>query len=440
MKRSRRHFLRWAGSVGLAGLAGCNANEPSEATPTEAPTPTPTTSLTRSPTTTPTSTERPAEESCAATEPETPSSDNEWWPKSLHDHNNTQHNPETIGPRDEVGARWRFETGGEIRSSPVVANGSVYVGSQDGQLYALDMVTGDKEWALETGGAVVSSPSVVDEAVYIGSTDGSVYAVDTDRGEQLWRSDTGATVRSSPTVEHPLWRDSGVLAIGNDAGTAFILNAKTGEQEWRNSAPGSIVATPLLTYERGGSDLWVEFGTTSGESWGHDVGRDSWFRWRDADGPIHSSISAAFGQQAAEPVYYGADDGIMRKRVGPGEEGAWDYETGGKIRSSPAITENPAIVYFGSHDNLIYAVDAENGEQRWTYETDGRVESSPAATANTIYVGSEDNHIYAIDAETGEEMWNFRTGGSVVTSPAVVNGSVFVGSDDGHVYALTACQ
>jgi outer membrane protein assembly factor BamB len=63
-----------------------------------------------------------------------------------------------------------------VISSPAVANGVVYVGSDDGNLYALNARTGVKLWSYATGGAVFSSPAVANGVVYVGSDDGNVYA------------------------------------------------------------------------------------------------------------------------------------------------------------------------------------------------------------------------------------------------------------------------
>ncbi len=79
---------------------------------------------------------------------------------------------------DEAGTlKWRFETGSEVNSSPVVTSDTVYVGSEDGFLYALDKETGDLKWKFQTGSEVNSSPAVSGDTVYVGSEDGYVYAV-----------------------------------------------------------------------------------------------------------------------------------------------------------------------------------------------------------------------------------------------------------------------
>jgi outer membrane protein assembly factor BamB len=57
------------------------------------------------------------------------------------------------------GVRWKFKTRGRVYSSPAVAGGVVFVGSTDGNLYAIDAATGAERWKFATQGRVVSSPA-----------------------------------------------------------------------------------------------------------------------------------------------------------------------------------------------------------------------------------------------------------------------------------------
>jgi len=73
--------------------------------------------------------------------------------------------------------KWKYATGSEVNSSPAVANGVVYAGSQNGTFYALRASTGRKRWSYGTGGQVQSSPAVANGVVYFDSFDGNVYAL-----------------------------------------------------------------------------------------------------------------------------------------------------------------------------------------------------------------------------------------------------------------------
>ena len=77
---------------------------------------------------------------------------------------------------------WNYTTGGSVDSSPAVVNGVVYIGSDDGNVYALNAANGAELWNYTTGGYVDSSPAVVTGVVYIGSDDGNVYALNAANG------------------------------------------------------------------------------------------------------------------------------------------------------------------------------------------------------------------------------------------------------------------
>lgn len=87
---------------------------------------------------------------------------------------------------------WTHTTGDGVRSSPAVVDGTVYIGSWDEKVYALDAATGTPRWTYTTGGAVYSSPAVMDGTVYIGSHDTKVYALDAATGTPRWIHTTGS--------------------------------------------------------------------------------------------------------------------------------------------------------------------------------------------------------------------------------------------------------
>ena len=111
--------------------------------------------------------------------------------------------PATIGlemaPR-QIQPGWKFKTDGPVYSSPVVADGIVFCGSNDGRLYALFAATGEKRWEFKTGGAVCSSPVVAEGTVYFGSLDGNIYQLDANSGEKYWWFRTNNEIATSPAL------------------------------------------------------------------------------------------------------------------------------------------------------------------------------------------------------------------------------------------------
>jgi hypothetical protein len=82
-------------------------------------------------------------------------------------------------PTRVIVAKWKFETNGQIDSSPAIdPDGTVYVGSDDGNLYAIDPETGFEKWRFLTGAEIQSSPAVgSDGTIYFGSLDNNFYAL-----------------------------------------------------------------------------------------------------------------------------------------------------------------------------------------------------------------------------------------------------------------------
>ena len=125
--------------------------------------------------------------------------------------------------------RWRFQTGRSISSSPAVAGDTVYVGSQDGGLYAIQTDAPKMRWRFRTGDAVFSSPVVDSGVVYFGSSDHNVYAIGTD-GKKIWNYKTGDAVNGR------LLFANGVVYANSDA--LYALDAAKGTPVWRFAADG----------------------------------------------------------------------------------------------------------------------------------------------------------------------------------------------------------
>jgi outer membrane protein assembly factor BamB len=89
---------------------------------------------------------------------------------------------------------WTFKTEGGVFGLPLATRDTVYVGSDDRRLYAIDRATGKERWRFETGDWVRSTPVAADGVVYFGSWDGHLYALDAESGKEKWRCQTGRWV------------------------------------------------------------------------------------------------------------------------------------------------------------------------------------------------------------------------------------------------------
>jgi len=127
---------------------------------------------------------------------------------------------------------WSFAHGKETEatfSTPAVADGQVFFGSPDGNLYALDAESGEAHWTVETGSAITSSPVVTDEAVFVGNQHGQIYAIERQSGNQRWTVslETGGQVRAAPAAA------GGTLYVATTAGTIYAISIHNGSQRWK---------------------------------------------------------------------------------------------------------------------------------------------------------------------------------------------------------------
>src|SRR5262249_55259447 len=110
-----------------------------------------------------------------------------------------------------------------VFSSPAVANGVVYVGGADHNVYALDASTGAKLWSFPTGGFIDHcSPAVANGVVYIGSGDGKVDALDATSRTKLWTFTTGGGGTASPAVAN------GTVYVGSNDGKVYAFDLAGG--------------------------------------------------------------------------------------------------------------------------------------------------------------------------------------------------------------------
>ena len=97
---------------------------------------------------------------------------------------------------------WTYDAGEPIESSAAIADGVAYVGSQAGDLHAVNIADGSLKWKYKASpdGIGESSPAVAGGRVFIGDLSGMVHAVDAATGKVAWTFKTDAEVKSSPVV------------------------------------------------------------------------------------------------------------------------------------------------------------------------------------------------------------------------------------------------
>jgi len=335
---------------------------------------------------------------------------------------------------------WKFETGAEVWSSPAIgSDGTLYVGSSDKKVYALDGKSGVKNWEFETGDEVLSSPAIgSDGTVYVGSGDKKVYALNGKTGAKNWEFDTKDEVYCSPSigVDGTIYIGShGEYSTGSGKYTRtpkfYALDGKTGVKKWGIKMEGSSASSAIgpdgTIYV--GSDgeyshiseeynklpkFYALDGATGAKKWEFESPGGEW-------------SPPAIGADGT--VYVGAGDGLSGRFYAlDGKTGTkkWGFSTGWQVSASPVIGAD-STVYVVSNEGKVYALNGKTGVKKW--ESKKGVGSPAIGFDGTVYVG-----ICALDGETGNKKWEFENG---LGSTAIgIDGTIYIGSYDGNVYAL----
>lgn len=318
---------------------------------------------------------------------------------------------EAAGVPKFTAVKWKFKTAGRVVSSPAVVADTVYVGSTDHNLYAVDRAAGTEKWKFTAGSRVTSSPAVAAGIVYFVSMDGNFYAIDAASGKLKWKFKTGGERRYTATHLH---------------GAEPALEAMPDPFDFYTSSPAVA----------GGK---VYFGSGDGSVYALDAASGE-LKWSFKTGDVvHSSPAVADGV-----VYIGgwdtffyaldANTGKEKWRLKTGDDPQYHNQIG--VQSSPAIVDG--MVYFGCRDSNLYAVDAATGEKKWAFNNKGSwVIGSPAISKGKLYFATSDSGMfYALDTKTGAEIFHLEFTWPMFASPAIAGSTLYLGSNEGKLTAI----
>jgi outer membrane protein assembly factor BamB len=326
----------------------------------------------------------------------------------------------------ELELHWTYEAGGPITSSPVLAGGVVYFGSDDQKLHAVDAATGAAKWSFKTEDFIEAPPFVASGTVFIGSNDGHVYALDAVTGELRWKKPTLDKILASANF---VQLEAGpAIVIGSYDASLYCLDAKTGEQRWVYTTDNYVNGTAAIDAGRaifGGCDAILHV---------VDLAKGERASALELGGDCHIAGSIAFVDGRAYFGHYG--NAFVCVDVAKNEI-VWSYTSQDQaFFSSPAITQDRVV--FGGRDRNLHCVKRDTGESIWKFKTRRKVDGSPVVAGDKVIFGSGDGRVYLLALADGAELWSQDLGQPILSSPAVVAGKVYIGANDGLLYCFGA--
>jgi len=336
-----------------------------------------------------------------------PASDSSWtgWGGNERNHRYVSDQAQALSQAD-VGAlrlKWAFAYPGatRARSQPLVHDGKVFVGSQDGVVYALNLESGCAHWTYEAGAEVRNGPSIVDvpgnsaPLLVFGDFEARVHGISTATGEPVWLTDVAT---------HPDATITGSVKIAG--GTAYVPISSS---EWATAAdPGYA----CCTFRGGVAALDVTDGALKWRS--HvipEVPADT--------GEVNAAGARRFGPSGA-PVWNSPSIDLERGLL---------YVGTGEAYTSPASESSDAVIAMRLSDGqIVWRKQLLSGDA-WNMacfigggancpEENGPDLDIGAATIlwrsgeeSLLFVGQKSGDVYALNPNrAGEIVWHRKLG------------------------------
>ncbi|WP_265581908.1 outer membrane protein assembly factor BamB family protein [Methanofollis aquaemaris] len=340
------------------------------------------------------------------------------WPMAGHDLRHTGQSPYT-GPSDPM-QKWSYTTAGFLTIQPVIdQNGTIYVGSRDRSLHAVNP-DGTLKWSYTAGHQIYTAAAIDSEGtVYFGCRDMKIYAVSPD-GTLKWTFTPGGAVSSAPAIG-----SDGTIYAGSSDMKIYAVNPD-GTLKWSYTTGGAVSTAPAVdsdgTIYAGSADMKL-----------YAVNPDGTLRWSYTTG---GAVNAAPAIASDGTIIVGSNDGNLYA-LNPDGTLKWSYAIGGSV-ASPAIGSD-GMIYAGSANFNITALNPD-GTLKWSYATGAAIASAPVVDAmGTVYISSNDKNLYAF-GQDGTLKWTFLDPVSprFFNAPAIgADGTIYVGSTDRNLYAIT---
>ena len=278
------------------------------------------------------------------------------WPMFQYDARRTGQCPYDTSMNNGT-LKWKFKTDGMVQSSPAIgSDGTIYVGTDDDYLYALNP-DGTLKWKFKANNAISSSPAISsDGTIYVGSLD----AINPD-GSLKWKFETRVVSDSIPAISK-----NGTIYIGEERSIFyeeyFYAINPDGSLKWKFETDRGIDSSAAIA-----SDGTIYVGTDELYQRGNKLGSNNNYFY------------------ALNP------DGTLK----------WKFKVKeGRHYSSPAISSDGTIYVgvFGTlADDYLYALNPD-GSLKWKFKAGASLSSPAISSDGTIYVGVDegDAFLYAI--------------------------------------------
>lgn len=325
---------------------------------------------------------------------------------------------------------WTYQSDANIISTPVVTNGLVVMGNQNGLVEALDSATGKRRWTYATKGPIFSSPAAYGNRIVLGSADGHIYCLNT-KGKLQWKVKADAAVLASPLIHQD------VVYIGSSDHRFRAIDVNTGRVLWqREGVKGAVTSKPVV------KDSTLIFGAWDGHLYAINLATKEWkWKWNSGNTLINFSPAACIPVVSGHLVFIAAPDRFLTAidiRTG---KTVWRSKEG--VRESIGISEDGRWIFAKTMQDTIIAKPTSllDSNGSWKLHAGFGYEHVPSMLIEKegqVFFGTKNGVVYAIDPAKRSVVWTHKIDNSMVNTVAVLCGRTLVAATmDGKVSLLT---
>ena len=347
-----------------------------------------------------------------------------------------------IEPKIEVDKLWSVKLGDgaeylRLALQPASDGNRVFAASRDGNVLAVDPVSGKAIWRTELETDLSAGPGVGDGIVVVTAANGYLVALDADSGDEMWRTNIAGESLARPLIEDglvvALTIDNRLRAVSAFDGTErWIVEKSTPSLTMRGSAAPVLAGNTVVAGFDNGRLVAVDL-AEGDELWDKMIsppaGRSDLERLADIDGQI-----SVVGQDIYASGYHGA---IAAIAVESGQM-LWARE----VSSFEGVSADWNNLYTVDEEGVVIALTRRTGDESWRNTTLIRREPTvPVPYQTTVVVGDLDGYVHFFSNFDGDPVARVRPGSSAVSvGPIVVGERLLVQGDDGKLTAYAIEQ
>lgn len=276
---------------------------------------------------------------------------------------------------------------------PAIEGNRIYASDLNGEVMAIDRLTGDKIWEKDLELSVSGAVGVSGTLVFVGTLKGQVVALDSNTGEEVWRAKVPSEVLAPPVS------NGDVVVVQTQDDRIIGLDADTGNQLWISENSPAVLTL------------------------------------RGTSAPLVTSTLAIAGLSTGKVVALNVDNGapVWQQKVAL-PSGRSELER--IVDIDGGLLLDGSTLYVVTYQGRLAALDVDSGQILWQRDASSYVGLGEGF--GNVYVSLANGFVEGVDKNSASALWsNDQLLRRQLTAPAVISNYVAAGDFEGYIHLLS---